>query len=459
LGFTEYWCIMLKTKSAGFVGLVVLGLMAAPNVHGQGLGNSPYSRLGLGDYNPNLGGVRQQGMGGVGLAAPNSTNVNDLNPAMLYYTGRTTYEAGFNGQYKTLRNASSTNKTGSATLGYLALSFPISKSWAAAAGLKPYSSVDYESNTVGSVANDNSGAEVIKQQKGEGEISEAYIAQAFRLAKGLTLGVTGSYIFGTVDESVGTTVVPANTTSTADITKSAVSDQVHYSDFAFRGGLHYRGKASEKLNYNLAGVYSFQAKLNGTRSTALRREDASGLLIEEIALTTDQKGAVTMPALTQLGISFDNNKNWSASLDVAQQQWSKFKGFGGVAATTALSNTMRLGLGGEYTPDATSVENYFKRVSYRAGLSVSQMPYRPGGQTLYDRAVSWGFAFPMPSATPLDATVLSLAFTYGQRGNTANSTLVENGASRTISNVKEDYIRMQLGVTLNNRWFIKRRIE
>ncbi|MCB2410405.1 outer membrane protein transport protein [Hymenobacter lucidus] len=453
---------MLKTKSAGFVGLVVLGLMAAPNVHGQGLGNSPYSRLGLGDYTPNLGGVRQQGMGGIGLAAPNSSNVNDINPALLYYTGRTTYEAGFNGQYKTLRNATTSNKTGSGTLGYLALSFPISKYWAAAAGLKPFSSVDYESNTVEKVANDPNLAQVVKQQKGEGEITEAYMSHAVRVAKGLTLGVTASYIFGTIDESIGSAVVPAindpNTTED-DPTQSAVVDHVHYSDFAFRAGLHYRGKASEKLNYNLAGVYSFQTKLGGTRSSSLRREDVSGLLLEELALASDEKGSATLPALTQLGVSFDNNKNWSASLDVAQQQWSKFKGFAGPGANIALNNTMRIGVGGEYTPDATSVDNYFKRVSYRAGLSVSQMPYRPSGQTLYDRAVSWGFAFPMPSATPLEATIISLAFTYGQRGNTDANTLTEGGTTRVISNVKEDYVRMQLGVTLNNRWFIKRRIE
>ncbi|TGE26612.1 hypothetical protein [Hymenobacter metallicola] len=454
---------MLKTNSAGFVGLVVLGLMAAPNVYGQGLGNSPYSRLGLGDYVPNLGGVRQQAMGGVGLASPNSINVNDINPALLYYTGRTTYEAGFNGQYKTLRNATSTNKTGSGNLGYLALSLPISKSWAAAIGLKPLSSVDYESFTSESIANDPSGLLVEKRQKGEGEITEAYMAHAFRLAKGLTVGATASYVFGTIDESIATTVKSPvddpTTTEDNNPTTSAVADKMRYSDFTFRGGVHYRGKVNDNLNYNLGAVHTFQTKLNGTRSTSLRREDVQGVLIEELALVNDQKGSATLPALTQLGITLDNNKNWSASVDVSQQQWSKFRGFSGSGANTALNNTVRVGIGGEFAPDPTSVDNYFKRVSYRAGLSVGQMPYRPNGKALYDRAVSWGFAFPMPSATPLDATIISLAFSYGQRGNTESSTLTENGTSRVISNVKEDYVRMQLGVTLNNRWFIKRKIE
>ena len=157
-----------------------------------------------------------------------------------------------------------------------------------------------------------------------------------------------------------------------------------------------------------------------------------------------------MPGLAQLGMSLDNDKNWSLNLDVAQQQWSKFTSF----STTgpALSNTMRVGLGGEISPDPGSVEHYFQRVTYRAGLSVAQLPYQPGGKTLYDRSVSWGFAFPMPTASALESTTLSLGFTYGQRGNTD---VLSSGAS----NVQESYIRGQLGVTLNNRWFIKRRLQ
>ena len=115
-----------------------------------------------------------------------------------------------------------------------------------------------------------------------------------------------------------------------------------------------------------------------------------------------------------------------------------------------------MALGGEFTPAPGSVEHYFRRVSYRAGLSVSQLPYLPaGGTTLYDRAVSWGFAFPLPSSSALDATTFSLAFTYGQRGNTAAITTPDGPAS----NVQESYLKGTLGVTLNNRWFIKRRLQ
>lgn len=457
MGSTVYSLTMLNSKYAGLLGLMLLGLGSATRSQGQGLGNSPYSRLGLGDTYFNTGGVRQMGMGGTGLAAPNGVHVNDLNPALLYYTGRTTWEVAVTGQYKTVRNNVQSQKTGSGSLGYLALSLPLSNRWGAAIGLKPFSSVDYQSVEVQRVNNDPTLAQVGKEYRGEGGLTEAYFAHGVRVGKGLSLGVAASYVFGSVDLSTSTQVVPDEITSPADLDRSVVLEHVHYSDFKFRGGVHYRGKFNDKLNYNLGGTYSFQTKLNGERTLELQRQAADGSQSGQTLQLEAGPGNATLPALAQGGISIDNNKNWTLNVDVAQQQWSKFRAFNEAGGTTGvrLDNTLRVAAGGEFAPDPSSVSNYFKRVTYRAGLSVAQLPYRPGGNVLYDRSISWGFSFPI-TATPLDATTLSLGFTYGQRGNTDVRQL---STGITERNIREDYIRAQVGFSLNNRWFIKRRIE
>lgn len=446
---------MLKTKLAGLAGLSLLGWLSATHTQAQGLGNSPYSRLGLGDAYINTGGVRQMGMGGVGLAAPNGANVNELNPALVYYTSRTTYEVAVTGQFKTIRNRTNSQRDGNGNLGYLAFAVPISKRWAAAAGLRPYTAVDYESTTSNSVTGDPN-ASSVNQITGSGGLSEAYMVHAFRLTKGLTVGGTASYVFGTIDNTSRTTVV----TPTGNTTQSTARlEHARYSDFIFRAGAHYRNKLSSKINYNLAAVYGFQSNLNGRYTVTQEQQTLTGAPIAntEITLVDGQKGEARVPTLAQFGIGIDNNRNWSVNLDVARQQWSRFRVpvLAGVtsAANVPLNDTYRIGLGGELAPDPTDVNSYFQRVTYRAGISLAEIPYRPGGQRLYDRAVSWGFGFPLPGATPLDATTLSLAFTYGQRGNT-NVTI-----DSPSGNVKENYIRMQLGVSLNNRWFIKRRLE
>ena len=446
---------MLTNKEMKRLVLAGAAVLVATGAQAQGLGNSPYSRIGLGEFNPNTGGVRQMGMGGVGLAAPNSVNVNELNPALLYYTSRTTFEAGYNGQYKTVKNASAANSGGSGTLGYFAMSVPLSTKWGAAVGLKQVSTVDYEANTIQDVAGTGTPTtapdRVLSQYKGSGGVSEAYFGQGYRLTKDLTVGFTAAYVFGVVDETIGTTVQVTNGT---DRLKNAV-DRTHtrYSDFAFRAGAHYRQKVAKNLSANVAGVYSFGHNLNGQRVKTQEQEYLdNGSLVSPASTVSDARGSTYVPALAQLGFSLDNDKNWSANLDVSRQEWSKFNNFG--EKGTPLNNTVRVGIGGEFSPDPGSVEHYFRRVSYRAGLSVAQLPYQPGGKMLYDRAVSWGFAFPLPTATPLEATTFSLAFTYGVRGNTD----VLNATTGT-SNVQESYIRGQLGITLNNRWFIKRRLQ
>ena len=442
---------MLTDKKLLVAALTAAPLLLAGTARGQGLGNSPYSRIGLGDFTGNLGGVRQLGMGGVGQAAPNTGNINELNPALLVYTPRTMFEAGFNGQYKTVRNATDSYRVGSGTLGYLAFAVPINKRWAAAVGLKPYSAIDYDVNSTEAVNGDPQ-AVAFKQYQGKGGLSEAYFAHGIHVLRDLNIGGSASFLFGTLDQTSGTAISTSTVTATQLVVRR---EQLRYADFLLRAGVHYRHKFGKNLNVNLGGTHTFQTNTKVSRSQTLEQRDANGSLVigTTVQNLVDDSGHTYIPGNTQVGISVDNSRNFSINVDGGRQQWSQFEAFG-ANIKSPLSDTWRVGAGGEYTPDPGSVQHYFQRVTYRVGLSVAQMPYRPNGQVLYDRAIHWGFAFPLPTATALESTLISLAFIYGIRGNT--SYLYGSGGS---SNVQENYLRAQLGITLSNRWFIKRRLQ
>jgi hypothetical protein len=455
---------MLTTKKLSGALLTAAATLLAGSALGQGLGNSPYSRIGLGDATGNFGGVRQLGMGGTGLAAPNTGNVNELNPSLLVYAPRTTWEAAFTAQAKTVRNAASSSRSGTGTLGYLALAVPLNKRWGGAMGLKPYSTVDYQASNTGVINGDPTGI-AARQYQGTGGLSEAYLATGIHVLRDLNIGGSASYLFGTISQSIGTVIYPFGTydpqtrlplTSNAQQVRQVVdNEQLRYSDFLFRASAHYRHQFGKDFNLNLAAVETFEGRLKANRQRTTEQQDPNGAVTTGTATVqlADDDGYVTTPALTQLGLSLDNGRNWSFSIDAAQQQWSKFRTFS-IVSSAGLSDTWRVSTGGEFTPDPGSVEHYFQRVTYRAGLSLAQMPYAPLGNRLYDRAVHWGFSFPLPTATPLESTVISLAFLYGVRGNT--DFLYGNGGT---SNVQEKYVRMQVGATLSNRWFIKRRLQ
>ena len=438
---------MSSSKHLSGALLVAAVLAAGPALaQSQGQPNSPYSRLGLGDYTGNLGGARQLGMGGVGIAAPNTGNVNELNPALLTYTARTTWEAGFNGEIKTTRTATAFHRTGSGSLAYLALAVPLNRRWAAAIGLKPYSSVAYDATTNGNVNGDPTSV-AQRQYHGSGGLSEAYLASGIHVLRDLNLGGSVSYLFGTIDQTVGTTILASSRQQVVD------EELIRYSDFLFRASAHYRHKVTKSINLNLGGVYSFATNLRSGRTRTEDQRDANGAITSAVTTLSDDVGSTYVPAQTQVGLSIDNSRNWSVSVDGSYQRWSQFRPYSELS-TSPLVNTWRVAAGGEYTPDPGSVESYMKRVTYRFGLSTAQLPYASQGQYLYDRSVHWGFGFPLPSSTPLESTLISLGFVYGMRGNTD---YVQGNISG--SNVRESYLRVQLAATLSNRWFIKRRLQ
>ena len=440
---------MLTTKNLSGALLTAAATLLAGSAAGQGLGNSPYSRVGLGDSYGNYGGVRQLGMGGTGLAAPNTSNVNELNPALLSYTPRTTWEAVFNGQVQTVKNTTASSREGTGTLGYLALAVPLSKRWGAAVGLKPYSSVDYNATTIGSVNGDPL-AQAFKNYTGTGGLTETYLATGIHVLRDLNLGGSASYLFGTITQSEGTAI---STPTIAAQQVVVANEQLRYSDFLFRASAHYRHQLGKDLYLNLAGVETFQANLKASRQRTTEQQDVRGAVIGTATQLGDDSGTTTAPAATQVGFALDNGRNWSFNVDGSRQQWADYKSFS-LISPQGLSNTWRGATGGEFTPDPGSVDHYFQRVTYRLGLSVAQLPYAPLGNRLYDRAVHWGFAFPLPTATALESTVINLGFAYGVRGNT--DFLYGNSGE---SNVQETYVRMQIGVSLSNRWFIKRRLQ
>ena len=130
-------------------------------------------------------------------------------------------------------------------------------------------------------------------------------------------------------------------------------------------------------------------------------------------------------------------------LDARFQKWTDFKNFNG--SNENLGDQIKIIFGGELTPEATSVTSYFKRVTYRFGLSYENTPYQianADGQfnQVNDFGINLGWTMPVSRISNLD-----FAFTYGVRGN-VDDTLI-----------REQYFRFHLGVTFNDRWFIQRR--
>ncbi len=435
------------TPRLAFLSLLLLtaGGQAA---HAQSLGNSPYSRLGLGEPTYGAGLIRNQGMAGTGVAAPNGAYVNELNPALAWQTRSVTFDVGLTGQLKDLKTPTQTQRTGNATLGYFALGIPISSRWGANLGLRPLYTVDYENRSEIGVTGDPNGRVEVRNQ-GDGGIVQAYMAHGVRVAGGLSAGAEIAYTFGSVESSTSTRLL-AGTNAGASDERTVVLDRRRYGDITGRVGLVYRHEFSDKLNMSAGAALSLGQDLHVTRRRAQERRSVSqsDATLESLVLSDSVRSRTTVPYSFTGGISIDNNKNRSVSLDVKYQPWSQFRAAG--VAQSALTDAWRVAVGGEWTPDPASVESYLKRVTYRAGVYNGQTGWNDRtGTALKDAGVTWGFAFPLGRVVSFEGATFQTSFAYGQRGYNIDA----------AQGVRESYLRAQVGFSFASTWFVKRRIE
>ena len=435
---------MLKLN-ARLGGLLGICLLVAPVAFGQGLGNAPYSRIGLGEPTFGAGLTRNQAMGGTGVAVANNAFVNEINPALVFYTGSVTFDVGVVGQLKKLESITQAQRDGDVALSNFALALPISKWWGATIGLRPLTAVDYLTNSRIKVTGDSNGVAEARYQ-GEGGIAQAYMAHGFKVANGWTVGGEASYVFGAIESNTSTQLLAGSGFNGSASDRTVVNERRRYGDFLFRAGSAYRLRLKDKLNLNFGAAYQFERSLHVTSRRAQERRSLNDAILESLLLSDSVRTRATLPQKLTMGLGLDNNRNKTLSLDFEWQPWTDYRADG--VALAALHDAWRLGVGGEITPDAASVESYFKRVTYRVGGYYAQLPYADKtGNQLRDAGLTWGFAFPLGKSAITEAANVQTAFAIGRRGTTDNAA------------IQETYVRMQVGLSLNNTWFVKRRIE
>ncbi|PWJ57112.1 hypothetical protein CLV98_10832 [Dyadobacter jejuensis] len=403
------------------------------NAHAQGLGNSPYTSLGIGElYGDSFS--ENTGMGQAGVSSGNGFQINNINPALWVRNKFTTLDFGVIGQYKQVDSGTKSQQNAGGNLGYVALSFPVKTNWNLGVSLKPYSFVDYSNVFTRTVP--GTATEAYYTTTGSGGINKVSFTNAFQIGKYLSLGLEASYFFGNISRTSSVSLAISDY-------NASLTERNSVSDFSFKGGAVLRVpiKKENKLYWNLGGTYSLGSKLNATETTTFDLTQSGTNIIAPDTLSNQLGGTLTLPALYQVGTSFEWPFKLTVSADYSYQDWSNYRGF--TSSNDGLKSVGRFHLGAEYLPNFTSLK-YFDVVRYRLGFSHGKLPYSINGTTLNDTNVSLGLTFPMGGRY---SNYISVAFVGGQRGST--------GAGL----IRERYAKMVFGITLMDRWFVKQRIE
>jgi hypothetical protein len=415
-------------------------LLGGP-VRAQGLGNAPYSGLGLGELYGSAN-IANLGMGGIGISNSSNFYLNSQNPALLARRQRfTIFEVGLVGQTKSLtqfvNGSQQSQRVVGGNLNYVALAFPGSSRWNMAISLRPYSYVDYTTRQYVTILGSNYVSE--NENTGKGALNRATYASGVRLGKNVYVGAEASYIFGNITTgSVARVVIlPSGAFFGSSDPDVAQLNRINYKNGHLRAGAAWRPKLSEKWVMNLGGTYELQTRLRAAATSIYQQSLGGQAITDPDTLEASPNGSVTIPAQVQVGISFEQVNKLTIGFDAGMQPWSQFVTASGQRNTLQDSYYGAAGL--EFVPKSNS-NKYWDLVSYRVGLRYQQTPYILDGRRVTDVSASVGLSLPIGSYL---VNNLNVAIVGGQRGVLAGRL------------VREQYVKIALGVSLSDWWFRK----
>ena len=169
-------------------------------VIGQYSSNSIYSLYGIGDLQT-ASFAKQSGFGRAGVALKSDGFINIINPASFTENGPNDvmFDLGLSGYISSYESRGDYETASDANLDHFAMAFPVTKWWGTSIGLAPFSSIGYDISTTS--VYEGSTSEIETEFVGSGGISQFFFMNSFKLNKHLSLGVSLSYLMGSLDQT------------------------------------------------------------------------------------------------------------------------------------------------------------------------------------------------------------------------------------------------------------------
>lgn len=399
--------------------------------------NSPYSQYGLG----NLTGTylpQNKGMGNLSAAVSyfgGYSNINLNNPASYSKIRLTTFDIGVGSNIQTLKKGSESENSFNAMLKHLVIAVPVNKKSAVSFGLIPYSNFGY-SYTAPSTVEDIS---IDYLYNGEGGLSKAYLGYGLGLGKNLNLGFNMSYLFGNLKEARS---VAFN--NVASFYNSRTENKNGIGGLTFDLGLQYLANLDDKTTLTIGYNTSLKSSLNtnNTNSTFTYITNISTgdeFKIDTISSVLDQKGEINLPASHTMGISLMKENKWLIGADFRMSNWSDYRING---SNPNLNNTWGVSVGGVIVPNINAVTNYFKLMDYRFGINYDKSYVKANNTEIDVKSINLGLGLPLISNRSAFYKI-NISTEIGSRGTLENNL------------IKENFYNINIGFTINDRWFQK----
>lgn len=419
----------MSSNKALFSALFIMGAVAA---NAQSSTNSPYTRYGLGELSDQAF-AHNAAMGGIGYALRSSEQINVMNPASYSAVDSLSFMFDIGMGLKSSNYQENGYKTNAknASFDYLAMQFRLHPRVGFAVGFTPYSNVGYKFSRTSDIENSDD-VTLTNTFYGDGGLQQIFGGIGFKILDNLSIGTNVGYLYGEIDYQTLATLSNGGDQTT---TYNNISINSYIANF----GLQYTQKLSKTDKVTLGLVYGLGHDLKSTETKGIQVTDGSSYseLTEETI-----KDSYGIPSTFGAGLTWQHKQNLTVGADYTLQQFENVKYDN---STDFYKNRTRIGAGIEYMPSLYG-RNYLSRIRYRAGAYYSSSYMK---LPEYDGPKEWGVSagFGLPLHLFQRNTVLSITGQYVRVLPSVKGMLSEN---RFV---------LKLGLTFNEHWFMKWRVN
>jgi len=391
--------------------------------------SSPYSFYGIGDVRFK-GTVENRLMGSIAIFA-DSLHLNIQNPASYSSLKMTTYTVGAAFNSAKENSFFGNEKSQRSTLDYMAVGIPLGRS-GIGFGLIPYSSVGYRIQK-------RDGSENVRKYLGSGGLNKVFVGYGYKVNENWRVGADINYNFGKIETKNISKLVELQY-GAQELNTSGLSG------LNFNLAAMYEHKISTKLHLFSSLMYAPESKLKSKNerilSSVLYTETFDPIDVDRLE-AEKTSSTLIIPSKVTFGIGLGEKRKWSFGAEITYQESSKFENRLNDVSNVEYKNVFKYSFGGSIIPNYNAFSNYFKKITYRGGFRYENTGMVIKNESIRDYAMTAGFGLPLGGAF----SNLNIGVEYGRRG-TAKALLVE-----------ENYTNVIMSLSLNDRWFVKRKYE
>lgn len=394
--------------------------------------NSPYTRYGFGQLSIAEVGVNK-GMGGTGIGLQNSSQINMLNPASYAAVDTLTFllDVGMSLHNTNFAEGNVRMNARNTTFDYLAMQFRLMPKLGMTIGMTPFSNIGYNFSNTQTIRDDEDGmVTTTNRYYGDGGLRQVTIGLGWSPFKNFSIGANLAYLYGEVYHYV------YNQYSESSISTRTKQYQADITTYKTDLGLQYQTTFG-KSRITLGATYQLGHTIDDKGYTVDVTSTNGTANYDTLSVSS-----FSIPAGIGAGISYTYDERLTFAADYSVQQYSATNFFGYKGA-----DYHRASVGFEYIPERIT-RKLFRRTRYRAGLHYATSHYYVGeykGPTEYGATI--GIGLPIMNGWSAKSIINISGQAVHVRPAPGSGMITEN------------YLRLSIGLSFNEGWFDKWKVQ